>query len=113
MKPKKVRRLEKLEKVIEKLSEDEVVIGYYDKMESIRRRRFVSKQLQDGNMVWCRLGDVCPEARPCDTLDCKFKKTKDDIVNGCSNPDCCFQVTKVSKDWRNAYYIYDPGEGLK
>jgi hypothetical protein len=53
-------------------------------------------------VIWCRHGDICPEATICKTLSCGFKKNKDDIVNGVSKCQY-FQITKSSsKGWYDA-----------
>ena len=58
--------------------------------------------------VWCRNGEFCRYATPCDEVDCAYKKGKDDVVVGCA---ACqrFQVTAFSNNWRTAAHLFPPG----
>jgi hypothetical protein len=64
-------------------------------------------RFRDGNMVWCRNGDVCAMAAPCDRLACAWKHNesrpaKNEELKACNS----FQITTVSGTWDDAARIY-------
>ena len=55
-------------------------------------------------MVWCRNGNVCLNATPCENLKCEYKKEETDILNGIKK--CAtYQVTVISSWWESAYQL--------
>ena len=112
MKPKTVIQLEQintrihaLSKKADKLRKRNEVIIYYREYYNKKAYKFVKDEVENGGRrVWCRNGRVVPEATPCEQLDCKYKKNKNDIVIGCS---IChrFQVTTYAETWGEAIHI--------
>jgi len=55
-------------------------------------------------MAWCRKGEVCAEATPCEKLECPFKKNKEDVLLGIFHCQT-FQLTLPSSTWESAYHL--------
>lgn len=65
---------------------------------------WISKNIKKGNMVWCRNAEVCSLATPCKDLKCKYKKTREDIVQGAAKCQK-FQMTEFSSSWDYAKHV--------
>lgn len=77
---------------------------------SVRKKilKRLPKVLKSSHTVWCRAGEVVANAEPCYWHTCKYKKNKDDIINGCA--ECQrFQITTMSLDWASARHTHKYG----
>lgn len=66
-------------------------------------------------LVWCRDGEVCSNATPCEKLSCKYKNGKEDILKGVEKCQH-FAVTTSRHVWNDASHLdvelkdlYEPG----
>ncbi len=66
-----------------------------DEEKAVQLEKFSTKIPEfesQGLVVWCRNGSVCSEATPCKILECPYKKSKEDMINGmlaCRNFQIC------------------------
>ena len=55
-------------------------------------------------MVWCRNGNVCREATPCEKLTCEYKLQPKNILDGIHKCQS-YQITMPSSNWACAYHL--------
>ena len=54
--------------------------------------------------IWCRNGEVCDDATPCDRLACAFKKDKNDLITGIMK--CrSYVLTLPASNWASACHL--------
>jgi hypothetical protein len=81
--------------------------AYYERRDEIRVA--LPRTLATGHMVWCRDGDVCRKAIPCEDLYCKHKACASMVVHGAAHCQR-FQVTRMATNWGTAYHTDIYGE---
>lgn len=55
-------------------------------------------------MVWCRNGEMRPDATPCEEIQCKYKARAQDVLAGIRN--CrTYQVTLPRHEWNSAVHL--------
>jgi hypothetical protein len=99
-----------LEEELQLMTElSDVSAPYKRRLGEIRRALFKINlsRAMNGNMVWCRNGEVASIATPCREVRCKFKEGVKRLATSAELEECrLFQITEPSPTWNDAIHIF-------